>query len=266
LISPLSPASYATIAQPALAWSGNLWVWAPQLKWEHLFPVSDAKHVGIELGLYDASYTALDSLSSYRYVSPGEAARQPGYEGRLSYRADREPHALQLGAGGYYDRKNFGAGQTVDAWAGTGDWLLPLMSHWNWSGEFYRGRGIGSLGGGAYRDAYNYLPSPGSPAETSGLDSVGGWTQWQWSSSETMQLNAAFGQDTGYGSELRRSIMKTNNELDYYARNRTLMANFIFRPWSSFVFSPEFRRLNSWPISYKVATANVYTISVGYEF
>jgi hypothetical protein len=29
--SPLSPTSYATVLEPALAWSGNLWVWTPQI-------------------------------------------------------------------------------------------------------------------------------------------------------------------------------------------------------------------------------------------
>ena len=29
--SPLSPTSYATVWEPAMAWSGNLWVWTPQI-------------------------------------------------------------------------------------------------------------------------------------------------------------------------------------------------------------------------------------------
>src|SRR5205814_2284591 len=34
-ISPLSPTSFATLAEPALSWSGNLWVWTPQAVLEH---------------------------------------------------------------------------------------------------------------------------------------------------------------------------------------------------------------------------------------
>jgi hypothetical protein len=266
LISPLSPTSIATVAQPALAWSGNLWTWAPQVRWEHGFTLAEDRRVDLELGLYDPSYNAEYAIDAYRSISPGEAARQPGYEMRLSYNAGKDARALQLGASGYYDKKNYGAGQTVDTWAGTADWKLPITSRANWSGEFYRGRGIGSLGGGAYRDAYTYRNYATGEVVTRGLDSTGGWTQWQWNFTQTMQLNAVAGQDTGYAGELGYTIPQGDDPFNYYARNRTLMANFIYRPWSSFLFSPEFRRLDSWPIYGQVQTANVYTLSAGYEF
>jgi len=266
LISPLSPTSLATVAQPALAWSGNLWTWAPQLRWEHRFSLAEDRQAGFEFGLYDPSYTAVDAIEADRSVSPGEAARQPGYETRFSYRTGKDRRALQLGVAGYYDRKNYGSGQTLDTWAGAADWVAPVTAHGQWSGEFYRGRGIGSLGGGAYRDAYTYTDPDSGQQEIGGLDSIGGWTQWKWNFSQAMQLNAVAGQDTGYADELSQSVPPNTNPLDYYARNRSLMANFIYRPWLSFVLSPEFRRISSWPTTGRVQTANVYTLSAGYEF
>jgi hypothetical protein len=266
LISPLSPTSLASVAEPTLAWSGNLWTWAPQLRWDHRFTISDDRQVGFEFGLYDPSYTAEDAIEAERSVSPGEAARQPGYETRFSYRAGKDDRGLQLGIAGYYDRKNYGSGQTLDTWAGAADWELPLSAHGQWSGEFYRGRGVGSLGGGAYYDFYKYTDPVSGLQEIGGLDSTGGWTQWKWRFSQTMQLNAAFGGDSGYATELRESVPTNYDPLDYNARNRTLMANFIYRPWLSFVLSPEFRRISSWPIIGNAHTANVYTISAGYQF
>ena len=52
LISPLSPTSIATMAQPALAWSGNLWTWAPQLRWEHRFVFDNDRQAAFELPGY----------------------------------------------------------------------------------------------------------------------------------------------------------------------------------------------------------------------
>ena len=267
LISPLSPTSLASVAEPALAWSGNLWTWAPQSRWEHRFTISDDHQVGFEFGLYDPSYTwREDAIDAERSVSPGEAARQPGYETRFSYRAGKDERALQLGVAGYYDRKNYGSGETLDTWAGAADWELPLGARGQWSGEFYRGRGVGSLGGGAYYDFFNYIdPRSGLP-EIGGLDSTGGWTQWKWRISQTVQLNAVAGGDSGYARELRESVPINYNPLDYDARNRTVMVNFIYRPWSSFILSPEFRRISSWPIVGYAHTANVYTLSAGYNF
>ncbi|MGA3370336.1 MAG: hypothetical protein ABSC48_01085 [Terracidiphilus sp.] len=266
LISPLSPDSLAEIEQPSLAWSGNLWVWAPQFRWEHRFTLAENRQVGLELGLYDPSYNAMNTAGTYSSVSPGEAARQPGYEMRLSYRAGKDSEALQLGAAGYYDRKSYGSGQTVDAWAGAADWRLPVTAHGQLSGEFYRGRGIGSLGGGVYRDAYTYIDPVTYKSEIGGLDSIGGWTQWQWRFKQTMQINLVAGEDTGYASELREGMAQYSNALESYARNGSLMANFIFRPWSSIVFSPEFRRLTSWPINGRANWANAFTVSAGYQF
>ncbi len=40
--APLSPTSIATLAVPALAYSGNLWSWTPQIRVEHKFTVSDS--------------------------------------------------------------------------------------------------------------------------------------------------------------------------------------------------------------------------------
>lgn len=266
LISPLSPDSIATVAQPALAWSGNLWTWAPQIRWQHLFDLTENRQAGLELGLYDPSYSALDMNASLRGVTPGEAARQPGYETRVSIHSGKGEHALQMGAAGYYDRKNYGSGQTLDTWAGAADWLAPIANVVRWSGEFYRGRGIGSLGGGAYRDAYVYADPQSHQMGVSALDSIGGWTQVQLRFTAKMQLNAVAGEDTGYAGELRENIPQGANPLQYYARNRSLMSNFIYRPWSSFLFSPEFRRLNSWPIYGAVQSANIFTVSAGYEF
>ncbi len=53
LISPLSPTSYATVAEPGMAWAGNLWTWAPQLRYAHRFDLQEDKNVQLEFGLWD---------------------------------------------------------------------------------------------------------------------------------------------------------------------------------------------------------------------
>ena len=49
LMSPWQPASWVTVAEPALAWSGNLWTWSPQVEFrENDFPL---RHTSAEVGL-----------------------------------------------------------------------------------------------------------------------------------------------------------------------------------------------------------------------
>ena len=72
LISPLSPTSYATVAQPGMAGSGNLWTWSPQLQVEQRIPFTEQRRIGLEGGLIDppaSGYTAT------QLDSPVEASR-----------------------------------------------------------------------------------------------------------------------------------------------------------------------------------------------
>src|ERR1700736_5930046 len=51
--SPLSPTSFASLAVPALNFSGNLWGWIPQVRVEHRFAISDTQTVGVQAGVLD---------------------------------------------------------------------------------------------------------------------------------------------------------------------------------------------------------------------
>ncbi len=68
LISPLSPTSYATVAQPGLAGSGNLWTWSPQIQVEQRIPLTEQRRIGLEGGLIDPPASGYTS----------DAARQSG--------------------------------------------------------------------------------------------------------------------------------------------------------------------------------------------
>ena len=51
--SPLSPTSYATLREPALAWAGNLWVWTPQIEIERRFTLDASSSLVLQGGLLD---------------------------------------------------------------------------------------------------------------------------------------------------------------------------------------------------------------------
>ncbi|HTW49658.1 MAG TPA: hypothetical protein VMD92_17005 [Acidobacteriaceae bacterium] len=83
LLSPRNPASWMTLAEPPLAWSGNLWTWAPQLEYrqENLVPGSDLSG---EFALIDPPAPGAPPSTSERIPDGSENSRQPGYEARLS--------------------------------------------------------------------------------------------------------------------------------------------------------------------------------------
>jgi hypothetical protein len=50
------------------------------------------------------------------------------------------------------------------------------------------------------------------------------------------------------------------------ARNRMVVGNLIFRPKTYLIVSPEYRRIWTWPIYGTGSTADVFTLSMGYQF
>ncbi|WP_146072028.1 hypothetical protein [Bryocella elongata] len=268
LISPLSPDSFATVAQPSLAWSGNLWTWAPQFMWKHSFGLENTNRaLSFQLGLLDTQTLNAASNVTLRATGAGEASGQPSYETRLAYSSSKNEHHFELGIGGLYGRQNYKGNQRVDTWATTADWRVPFGHRLHLSGELYRGRGLGDLGGGAYRNTVTYNFPNSTATYLRALNAEGGWLEWSYKLSSTLNANASIGQDSASGNELRNSVpLSGASPIFFYTRNRSIVGNLIFRPWSSIILSPEYRRLQSWPILGGVNTANIYTLTFGYQF
>jgi hypothetical protein len=274
LISPLSPTSYATVAEPGMAWAGNLWTWAPQIRYAHQFSSPNSGHFKLEAGLWDPPAAGYNTTNVFfRAPSSGEQAEQPAYEGRVSYSTAGEERNLQIGVGGYYSRQsypNVTSGEyptSNNSWAFTTDWRVPFAHRFEVSGEGYRGQSLGGLGGGVYKDVlYGTNPISGA-AEMIGLNDIGGWTQFKSRFGRTLEANASIGLDNGFAGDFHAIVLPpTATATLLRARNRMVVGNLIFKPKTYLILSPEYRRIWTWPITGTPATANVFTLSVGYQF
>jgi hypothetical protein len=180
LISPQSPTSYATVAEPGFSASGNLWTWSPQVRVEQRFQLSEDHSIGVEGGLL---YPQSPSYTSGQLVSPVEASRHPGYEGRLSYRSKATVagthRPLTLGIGGYSASQYYSGATNIHSWAATADWQIPLVKWFEFTGELYRGNALGGLGGGIYKDVLIGTNVITGLPQTNGVETVGGWSQWK---------------------------------------------------------------------------------------
>jgi prefoldin subunit 5 len=259
ILSPREPTSWITLGEPALAWSGNLWAWSPQ------FEFSQDLHRGWtgELALIDPAAPGTFGATGLRVPDPAEKARQPGYETHLGNVIAFGTRTIEWGAGGYYSRQSYSYGQHLDAWAGTADWKLVLASPLEFSGAFYRGRGIGGLGGGAFKD---YVPYD-NYTQRRGLDDEGGWGQVKWKLSPSVEVNVAAGEDNAFSGELRGSDYATEqNAYQSLARNLTAYGNFIYRPRTYLLFSAEYRQIRSWPTAGSAADNHIFGLAAGYLF
>jgi hypothetical protein len=274
IISPDSPTSLTAVAEPALAWSGNLWTWNPQIGVTQELPISPARGFQVQAALIDAGDAPLTPISAYASSSPGtapssaEQSRWPGVEARVALLGPKlvEQNGNHFGLGGYFAPHRDPAGNVFDSWAGTIDTRLLLPARLEFTANAYRGAALGGLGGGAYKDfaipsytdsgAYHFHP----------LDDVGGWAQLKEKFSERLELNAAFGMDDVFADELRENTNPGSTFLQYLSRNRTYTGNAIYKPSSYLLFSIEYRHLESSPVLSPSAGSNVIGLGTGFKF
>jgi hypothetical protein len=264
--SPLSPTSFASLATPAFAYGGNLWGWTPQLRVEHRFSVSDQQTLTVQAGILDNLDWEYQSDPFYRMPQAGELSGQPAYALRTSWSRPLKDHPLTFGVAGYYGKQDWTWDRYVNAWAGMADWEVPISHRLSLSGEFYRGRGIGGLGGAVGRAiAYGGDPFRGS-TPIRGLNAAGGWTQLKLQITPKVELNGVIAEDDTFTGDVRGFASDTNNFGPILGRNRGALGNVVFRPRSDLVFSAELRRLRSFPIYSNSSMTNQVNLSMGILF
>ena len=263
--APLVPTSLASVAIPALSYSGNLWVWTPQIRIEHRVALSEDSSLQLQAGILD-SLTGDYPNPRMRVPSEGEQSGQPAFAARVAWSHHAFGRDVTVGVGGYYGRQNWGFGRNVDGWAGTTDVTVPLGKFFDFTGEFYRGRAVGGFGGGIGQSVLLSGPAMDATTTVRGLDSLGGWIQVKYKPKANFEVNFALGQDNPFASELRNFPAT-----EYYygaltSRNFTPFVNFIYHARSNVLFSAEYRRLQTNYLDSNLETANQIGLSVGYIF
>jgi len=247
-ISPNSPTSFASLAIPAFNYAGNLWAWTPQVRVEHRFEVSDNQNITIQGGILDNLTGEFPADPYFRSPGPGESSGQPAYAVRTAWTTSVFGRPLILGAGGYYSRQNWGFDHYIDGWAGLTDWEIPLARRLSLSGEFYRGRAVGGIGGGISRSVV-FLGEPGvASTAVNPLDSRGGWSQLKFRASSKLEFNAALGIDNPTAAEVRAAEVSEQYVGPLMTQNRAGLVNFVYRPRSNLLFSTEYRHLQSFQL------------------
>jgi len=266
--SALSPTSFATLAEPALSYSGNLWTWIPQIRVEHRLLASENSSVVLQGGILDG-LTGEPPVYAYgRTAQAGEYSRQPGYAGRIAWSHNFSGQPLTIGAGGYYSRQNWGFGRNINAWASTVDWNVPLGKLFGFSGEFYRGQALGGLGGGSYYSALFSKVSSDPTGRVQGLESLGGWAQLKLRASSKVEFNVAAGQDNPFASEIRAFPFSYGTSMGRvpHSRNQSAILNAIYHPRSDLVFSAEYGHISTYQIDNEHYTADRFNLVMGILF
>lgn len=276
IFSPDLPTSLTSVAIPALAWSGNLWTWNPQVGITQDFGQADSHGIRLQAALIDVGDAPLSppaptsGISTVTPPSSAEESRWPGVEAYVNLRGpvvNNKESRYRFGVGGYFaPHHSTVLGHGFDSWAGTLNARLLLPVRLEFSGSFYRGQALGGLGGGAYKDFVYKANSDSTGYYFRPLDDVGGWVQLKERLSERLELNAAFGIDNAFADELRRFAAPGNTTYQNLSRNRTYTGNVIYSPSAYLQFSLEYRHLESSPVIGPPAGSNIIGLGAGYQF
>jgi hypothetical protein len=241
--SPLSPTSYATMLEPALAWSGNLWVWTPQIEIERRFFLRRGSFLVLQGGLLDP-LTEQTPLFQGRVPTAGEATRVPALAGRIALdRSSAAHYPFSIGFGGYRARQRYQTFNGINSWTLNGDFRVLVGNHLELSGEWYTGQAVGGLGGGIWTSVV-YSDSAESHTAIHPLRSTGGWMQLKVKPATRFEINGALGQDENFGENLRYfSTPFTDYGFIALKKNSTGLVNVVYTPNSFLLFSLEYRHL-----------------------
>jgi regulator of replication initiation timing len=264
--SPLSPSSFASLSIPAFGYAGNLWGWIPQVRVEHRFDVAAGKSISVQGGVLD-NLTGQPPYSQFdRLPQAGESSGQPAYASRVAWSQSIGDEPLSLGVAGYYSPQSWGFTRHVDGWAGTMDWNIPITSLFSLSGELYRGRAVGGLGGGIGQSVL-YSGDPRDPAtRVRGLNSAGGWSQLKFKPIPKLEFNGAFGLDNPFAKDLEAFRQGVTIYGTALGQNRSALLNFILRPRSNLLFSAEYRHFRTLESYGNAYTAEQFNLMMGVLF
>ena len=264
-VTPLSPTSFASLAIPALGYAGNLWGWVPQVRVERRFDLSEQQNILLQGGILDNVTGELPGTAFERPVQAGENSGQPAYAARVAWTRSVFGMPLTVGAAGYYSPQKWTPNTQVDGWAGMTDWSVPLMHRFNLSGEFFRGRAIGGLGGGIGRSVlFTSDPNPYSGLRP--LSSVGGWMQLKFRASSKLEFNGTYGLDSAFADDVRGATLSPSYFGALLLQNRSGLLNFVYRPRSDLLFSGEYRRLRTFDVDAGTPTAQQVNMMMGILF
>ena len=264
--APQQPTSFASLATPALAYSGNLWNWVPQLRVERRMQLGEDTKLLLQGGILDGLTGEPPIAQSYRVPQAGESGRQPAYAARAAFTHNVFGQPFTLAAAGYYNREDYSYGRVVNGWAGMADWNLNFGQHVVLSGEFYRGAAIGGLGGGIGRSVL-FSDNPSYPATlVQPLNTVGGWAQLKLRATPKLEFNAAFGEDDPSDADLHRYSYSQAYFDPKLARNETEFGNVIYRLRSDLLFSAEYRHLQTSNIMNNKYSAGQVNLVMGVLF
>jgi hypothetical protein len=247
ILSPRNPDSLSQLGVPALANSGNLWLWQPQLRYEERIRFNQSTGLDARMGVYQTNET-LAGLPATVRLSPS----RPAFQGRFGFFHDAGKGRRFEFAPGFHISRSLAAGMSANSYAVSFDWLVPLAPRLDWTGFAFKGQDLSGLGIGGLHQGLTLRNGRLLPVRTRG-----GWTQVTLHLAARTDLNLIAGLDDDLDRDLAANGV---------ARNFTYLANLRFRLAPNVVFGPEILQIRTTYRQSGILRVNRYDLALGYFF
>jgi hypothetical protein len=253
IISPRDPDSLAQVAYSPLAWAGNLWLWQPQIRLEQRFSFTENTGLRARAGAFVTSSLDYPSNPDF-YIGPPSQQEysRPGAEGRLElWHRWSGTGRIEI-AGGYHFNQNRVIETQVPSEVYSVDWFLRPFSKLEFSGMFFHGTNLGTLGG----LPQGFVVRP-ECAEISVVHATGGWAQIR------VPLTARLAWDVYGGQEDDR-----NADLiyGYVSKNQGYFSNLMYRIAPNVIVSLEGGQVRTAYLSMGTRLNDHYDLAIAYLF
>jgi hypothetical protein len=258
LISPRDPNSYAQVGVSPLTGAGNLWLWQPQASIEHRFKFGSDSGMRAQLGVFQTREVGEEGNGYNYYVLPPTGnftipteRPDPGVESRLEFwHRWGENTRIEIAPGFHYNTSHAGS-SNIPTQIYTVDWLIKPHEHFEFSGFFYSGQNIASLGA----LPQGFVFGPGGVARV--VHSLGGWAQVRIPVTQRLAFDFYGGTQDDRNRDLRTG---------YIGSNRGYFANAQYRIAPNVILSLEGGQVRTLYLGTGTRLNNHYDLAVGYLF
>lgn len=201
ILAPREPTSLSQVGISPLTSAGNLWLWQPQIRLEQRFQFGDTSGLRVQAGVYQTSEST--SGAPTEYLNSFNRSR-PGLQGRVElWRDFGEGRRVEI-APGFHISNSRVAGYSIPSRIYSVDWLIRPAARFDFSGTFFGGQNVGTVGG--LRPSITFFPGDSIRA----VSALGGFAQLTYRLNRRTWFNLYAGQQSNDGSDLLPGSVSRN--------------------------------------------------------
>ena len=249
IFNPREPNSLAQVGVAPLTGTGNLWLWLPQVRFEQDFALSPSTGLRARVGVVETH--EVNPYGPPPANSQVEAAR-PSLEGRFeAYHNLDAVRRLELSVG-FHTSTTHDSGLSVPSQLVSADWFFNPWKRLEFSGAFFSGENVASLGTGAVNQGYYVV---GRYAEA--INTLGGWGQFTIHAAPRLDFHLFTGQQDYQDEQLKQGSV---------GKNLMFGGNLYFRVAPNVLLGPEVSQLRTFYVGLGTRINNHYDLALAYLF